>query len=110
MKWWTFSRKHFLLCSWTGPWPQNSFGITRNNTAWQKAETLETGVAISMRELYWRIGTGAADDLTLLTRLPDLTAGLDEGGRVLLRAAWVLPRPSAWPGIWLRQVGSLTKA
>lgn len=74
--------------------------MTFDNTAWQKAETLETGLASSVREPYWRPGTGAAEDcLGFFPPLADLVGSLEGGGRILFKATCAVPVPSACPGI-----------
>lgn len=54
MKWWTFRRKQFLFCSRAllPRRPQNSSGMILDKTAWQKADTLESGVASSTMVSY----------------------------------------------------------
>lgn len=74
-------------------------GMTFDNTAWQKAETLETGLASSVREPYWRPETGAAEDgLDFFPPLADLVGGLDGGGRNLFKATCTVPLSSTCPG------------
>jgi hypothetical protein len=72
--------------------------MTFDKTAWQKVDTLDTGVANSVRELYWISGTDVAEALDFLPPLDDFVDDLEDGGRALLEAGWVVPRPSACPG------------
>jgi hypothetical protein len=62
--------------------------MTLDKTAWQKAETLETGVASSVSEECCKSGTKAGEGLDLFPALGDLL-DLDEDGRVLLGAICV---------------------
>ncbi len=71
--------------------------MTFARTAWQKAETLETGVASSVRVVYWRSRAGAVAGLNFFLALRDLGDGLDDGVRGLVRDAWVFLWRAACP-------------
>jgi len=61
--------------------------MTFDRTAWQKAETLETGVARSVSDEYWRSGTAVTPDgLDFRAPLAGLPGGLDDGGSDLAGA------------------------
>lgn len=89
-----------MLCSWVESRPQNWSGMTFDRTAWQKAETSETGVASSVSEEYRKSGTKAAEGLDRFPALGDLATSLDrdEGSRLLVETTCVFLRPPVCPG------------